>query len=360
MAKRQLWKVQSGQLPAGVSTSIAHAYITEEATTLDLISGYAFPLGSPVGSILPAEDLKPETIRYGTAVEHSPQSTYRRMAWWRAASIDFALHIPLTFVSIPTDTSLLHFSGNISLDLVPNQRQASLRRIKWLLAGLSQENVRGIFIEFINGASFSTNSCTFLEEIQRHLLEPVIDQGQTWSLWTQAEVLGFLNLRLQRFALETGLIRAEAVTTATSGNIPYPTDFMEARRLEFTGSGVTSSLERLDGMAADNAYIDWPNVPAVPVAFVEEPKTALTYQLIPPPTAGGTVDVLYVPLPIAITSNCVPLPFPNFFTNYVKWGVIADMLSKEGEAADPTRASAAEQRWQEGIELAKALLGEVS
>jgi len=596
VSKRQLWQIQSGQSPSG--TGGHHdpfAYVVPQPSSLDTISGFVEQMGSPVGTILPS----PPALTVGvdvpfywqniTAREHTPQTGYHWTRKWHGAihPLDHELHVSAIYLdkdTTPPDTTFLFFSCNSSFDLVALQNLARRRRAQWIAAGLAQENVRGIYVDFINGSQFATDSCTLLEEIQRHLLEPVIDQGRTWSLWTQAEVLGFLNMRLQRFALETGLIRKQAQVTAGSGNISYPSDLLEERRLGFgvtsnfptsgivsywkldevtgtradsiittgnnltdintvpgipgkisnaaffaeasvetlsrsnnptiqtgdisftfagwvnltngafggrktiiskgvifagaeyffcynkgsdrftfqvnasseltaislgspgfgewhffvvwhdsvadtiniqmdngavdslayAGGGIanssefrissssddaryhnggvdevgfwkrvltadertalwndgdgltypsaptiiTSTLERIDQSASDNSYIDWENTTDTPVAFVEEPKNSGTFQLVPPPSVSGVVDVLYVPLPEKITAACTSLPFPNFFTNFIKWGVIADMLMKEGEANDPARANAAEQRWQEGIELAKTLLGD--
>ncbi len=371
MSRRtQLWQIQSGQSPGQITTGpFRHdpfTYINPALSILDSISGYVEQMGSPY-TLLPVVPFDPTSppvpfsywMPWTTANEHTPQSGYRRKASWIASNIplDFQLHWHLNFVTATIDTSVLFQTGNSSLDLVPVASQAKRRKTLQLAAGLAQPNVTGIFIGFLNASTYSTISCQLLEEIQRHLLEPVVDAGQTWSLWTQAEVLGFLNLRLQRFALETGLIRKQAQVTSGSGNLTYPDDLLEARRLEFQGA-TTSSLDRIDPVASDNSYIDWLNTTGTPIAFVEEPKDSRVFQLVPPPSSNGVVDILYVPLPAPVGAACTPLPFPNFFCNFIKWGVISDMLSKEGEANDPARAGAAEQRWLEGIQLAKALLGE--
>jgi len=44
---------------------------------------------------------------------------------------------------------------------------------------------------------------------------------------------------------------------------------------------------------------------------------------------------------------------PDDFCWVVKWGAMADLLSKDGPARDPARASYCEQRYQQGVELCR-------
>jgi len=51
------------------------------------------------------------------------------------------------------------------------------------------------------------------------------------------------------------------------------------------------------------------------------------------------------------------LPIPANLAWAVKYGIMADMLGKEGEAQDTKRAKYCESRFGEGIELAKMWMG---
>ena len=44
---------------------------------------------------------------------------------------------------------------------------------------------------------------------------------------------------------------------------------------------------------------------------------------------------------------------PDDFAWVVMWGALADLLGENGPAADPLRAQYADQRWQDGIAMAK-------
>lgn len=214
----------------------------------------------------------------------------------------------------------------------------------------------------IPASSWNVSSCELLSEIQRHVLEPVVDGGLTWEsgLWTAGEVRAFLNLRIQRFLIETGLLRKEASISVGAGekSVALPTDLLEIRKVDFLDAdGNYHDLSKLDAAQADWGEPDWESTPTEPIGYIEEPLAGLTVKLYPPPLAAGTLVVRYVPLPLQIGATCMPLPLPRTFSWAVKWGTISDMLMKEGEANDPQRAQAAEAQFQMGINMAKLLLG---
>lgn len=116
-------------------------------------------------------------------------------------------------------------------------------------------------------------------------------------------------------------------------------------------------LPRVDPFTQDNGYPGWETLTGTPSAIIEEPRIPLSFKLSPIPTTSGSVEGLYVADPTAIGDACVPLPIPNFLCWGLKYGVMADMLNKEGEANDPKRAQYCESRFQECIQLARLLLG---
>jgi hypothetical protein len=77
----------------------------------------------------------------------------------------------------------------------------------------------------------------------------------------------------------------------------------------------------------------------------------------PNPDDNGQLGVRYVPYADVNFETCGRLPIPRMFTWAVKWGLIADLLKKEGEANDPVRAQAAEEIYAMGVNLAKVTLG---
>lgn len=121
--------------------------------------------------------------------------------------------------------------------------------------------------------------------------------------------------------------------------------------------GMTSVLSRVDPFTQDNGDPGWQLETGTPSTIIEEPRSPLSFQLAPTPDINGSVEGIYVADPSPIGDACIPLPIPNFMTWGLKYGVMADMLNKEGEAHDPERGKYCENRYQECIQLTRALLG---
>lgn len=231
---------------------------------------------------------------------------------------------------------------------------------KWLLAG-ERRSGDSFFLSIAPASTYTDTLCELMSEIQRHLLEDPIDNGATWSLWTQEEVIDIFNERLRRFILETSILMKRATLTVTAGTSEYqlPEDMLDLRRISFRNGSAYSSLQRMDSWAADNGVVGWEATSATPYGYYINPLAVQTVKVVPSPVASGSLDLIYVYGPELFTTAtpCAKMPIPNMFTPYIKWGVMADMLTKEGPANDPVRAEYCELRYQEGVELAKLLCG---
>jgi len=78
-------------------------------------------------------------------------------------------------------------------------------------------------------------------------------------------------------------------------------------------------------------------------------------QLAPPPAVLGYLQMLVVAVGTTLNPAAgVVLGVPDDFSWVVKWGAMADLLGKDSPARDPGRAQYCEQRYQDGVELARA------
>lgn len=306
---------------------------------LSFVEGTDFPFFTRDSTV---RDTRPpfssEIIRSG--VNRSVQSTM------------FFLGLSFPVFTAPPDTQPLTMGRIFE---TPEFAYTKRRIDNWKLSGRATADAPGYWNEFIPASLYTDISCRVMSEIQRHMLEGTIDNGFTWSLWTQTEVLGFFNQRFAEFLVETGVILTHSTQAVSAGaiSVDLPMDLMDTRRVAWNNTG----LVRIDPWALDGGSVGWQTSTGVPYAYIEEPLDPLTIRLVPIPALSGTLDLIYVPVPDAVTSTCAPLPFPNFITPYIKYGVMADMFAKEGEASDPDRATYCEQRYQEGIEMAKMFLG---
>lgn len=148
-------------------------------------------------------------------------------------------------------------------------------------------------------------------------------------------------------------------------------------------------LPRSDEWDADYGDPTWSNTSTPqPLVYMDEELPSLEIQIAPVPTNAGTVEVLYVynsTSPVAgdtmridefarrpdtnitaadrtrFTGVGFSIPsggfiLPDEFIPALKWGVMADMLSKVGRGQDLQRAAYCESRYQEGVEAAAIIL----
>lgn len=198
-----------------------------------------------------------------------------------------------------------------------------------------------------------------LIEVQNKLLE---DASFTSGLWTAAEVYGYFNERQNRFNRDTKLMLATAdiavAAAATSVNLPQ--DWIATQRAAWgDANGRFTPLDRSSRQAA-LLGISSNALPATPILFDDQSGGTVTAELFPIPTTLGTLRLLYASvLELLNFDTLAPDIFdiPDDFVPYVSYGVMADMLSKEGRGRDLFRANYCEDRYNEGVAIAAILLG---
>ncbi len=195
--------------------------------------------------------------------------------------------------------------------------------------------------------------------IQYHLMENaggVVD-GSVWvgtETFTLTDLFNAVYRRVNRFLDETGQIVTQSQVSVTSGNgrVDIPTEWIDVRRAGWiTPEGSHNVLWRTSEYVADSQFNDWNLSIGRPGAYTVAVTPAKVLQLLPPPDDVGMLDLITVN---SLTTEGV-LNIFNDFGWVIKWGAIADLLGQDGEARDPDRSQFAEQRWDEGIQLAKIM-----
>lgn len=204
---------------------------------------------------------------------------------------------------------------------------------------------------------------------QYHLLEPP-NGNATWTGTSQFALSDFTQA-LQR--------RRDAILQATACNIaPLPTvisitpgtnriqlpdapgqSVLDLRRIRFVpaaGFGSPSTLYRDDGMAFEFFHNNYQQDFGTPLAWdvLSGPPLYLTFDN--KPNVPNTLDTLFMLSGGIITPPAdSPLLMPDDWYWVLKFGMMADLLSKEAESIDLQRAQYCEKRFQEGLKLMMAM-----
>ncbi len=297
--------------------------------------------------------------RFDTAKEPLSIHWKAKLGWeWQSAETStWGLGIPLPIFAAPPDEFPI-LVGKV--DYFPLLDFEARRRRGFTLAANSLEDSPGSWIEIIPADAYTIPVCQLLSEIQEHLLEDV-NGGMFFSsgLWTVDEVLAYLNGRISRFLMETGILQVRTTQVAPAADTFYdlPGDLIDLRRVAWTSGSTTTPLPRTDSFTSDIWDESWESVGGTPQAHILVPERSLEIRVTPKAALDGTLDLVYVKNLPPVTNDCSIMPIPDEWVPFVKWGVLSDMLSKEGEANDPQRASYAEHRWDEGVALARLYMG---
>jgi hypothetical protein len=282
-----------------------------------------------------------------------PLQRERRSTKVRAAGSVFynGLSFPV-FDSSPNEEPITN--GKVTYTPIGN---IVLRRERMRMGAYDAANVEGFYPFAIPATTYSVTVQQLIDEIRMHLLEPAGEV--TWSLWTQTEVLTFIQQKVIRFLMETGIVRErlERAHNTGSGEVDLPEDLLDLRRVAWDGT----ALLRTDPFVLDHGTGAWYLGSGTPYTYIEEPRDPLTIRIIPAPDANGTIAFIYIQPGIDVLSlygvRDAHLPIPAAFCPHIKWGVLGDMLMKEGEAHDPVRADHCFKRYEEGVQLARLWMG---
>ncbi len=199
--------------------------------------------------------------------------------------------------------------------------------------------------------------------IQYHLIEPLTTD---WTLNTPAmseqfsndDIVRALERRRNLFLLETGIHLTHSQVSYTlpntTGRISLSDSIIDIRRASWLDSNSDfSPLWRSDEFESSTLKPSWNTTQATPesYSFYLAPKVSI--QIIPRSNANGTLDLITVNNPSNLnTSTNVLLNIPDDFAWVIKYGALADLLSREGQAYDPVRAKYCQSRWEHGIQIA--------
>lgn len=211
-----------------------------------------------------------------------------------------------------------------------------------------------------------------LSDVQFRVLETA-NSGASLDtdLWTIAEIIGYMNDRQRRFIAATKLAVSIATQATVIGTATYSTnnfggagaslDLVDIYRLAWLDAASASNeLQPSDSWIFDNAVTAWPTATGTPSAYALVTEPTVTLRVMLAPAAAGSLHCIYTYLGTALSNNGTTFVVSDEFVPFIVWGTLADMLAKEGQAHNPSRAAYCESRFNEGIELALLMAEESS
>lgn len=172
------------------------------------------------------------------------------------------------------------------------------------------------------------------------------------AMFSITDINNAIAKRVNRFLEETGQIvtRITLPVTPGDGRIEIPNDWIDVRRAGWiTPENAHTVLWRVSEYVLDSQFDNWNISPTnVPSAYSVATAPLLWLQVAPPPRDIGTLELLIVD-----SSNTI-----NIFNDFgwvIKFGAMADLLGQEGEGKDAERSAYCQQRWDEGVQLAKIM-----
>jgi hypothetical protein len=201
--------------------------------------------------------------------------------------------------------------------------------------------------------------------IEYHLLEP---QTATYPLtWTGSlqfsltDLIGATQRRLDELLGVTACTITPSTVAAAPGRTLLPDSVIDIRRVAYIASVPAPSPAWHGAIAlwendawSEQAYsAGYPQLAgSTPRTWLRSTQPPLSFDAYPPPGVPGTYDILTVNGSATLTTaSSTLLGIPDDWAWLLKWGVLADLLSRESTAKDELRAGYCNQRYRQGLAL---------
>lgn len=198
--------------------------------------------------------------------------------------------------------------------------------------------------------------------IQYHLLEPV-----SWNPWVGAslqfsadDLMSAVARRRDEVLSLTGCMISHRTVPAVAGRIQLPDTVIDVRRMAYLPSGLfsvgalhvdASPMWPEDAWAEQSFNRNYTITPAgTPFTYLLSTQPPISFDTDKPPALAGSYDLLTVEAgpPISVSTPSL-VNVPDDWAHVVKWGALADLLSRESNAKDAIRAQYCEMRYRLGI-----------
>lgn len=193
--------------------------------------------------------------------------------------------------------------------------------------------------------------------MQYHLLEPAVGVNPWTGSSAQFQAADLVNA-VQRQRDEvlgiTGCTTIRRTIGAVAGRITLPDTVIDVRRMAYLPAiGSPSTLWPEDTWGEQSFQQNYAQLPAgTPLTYLMSTQPPIAFDAFPPPAFAGSYELLTTEGD-GILSVAAPtiIPIPDDWTHVLKWGALADLLTRESNAKDPLRAKYCEARYKMGLAL---------
>jgi hypothetical protein len=192
--------------------------------------------------------------------------------------------------------------------------------------------------------------------IEYHLLEP--PTGSAWtgsSQFTADDLINAVARRRDEILSVCGCTTTRHTVPAVAGRIALPDIVLDVRRMAYvpTPPQLPSVVWQDDAWAAQSFSPSFPLNPAgTPFTFRLSTQPPISFDTDRPPAYAGSYEVLTIDAGAMLAAGSPQhLSIPDDWTHVIKWGALADLLMRDGEARDTLRAQYCEGRYQMGLRL---------
>lgn len=194
--------------------------------------------------------------------------------------------------------------------------------------------------------------------IQYHLLEAV-----AWNPWTggslqftAADILNAVQRRRDEILSITGCTITQRLVPAIAGRTQLTDTVIDVRRMAYIPSTlfptqVASTMWPEDTWAEQSFNRGYTSaIAGTPFAYLLSAQPPISFDTDVPPAYAGNYDLLTIEAGAALTVGTpTTMPIPNDWMDIIKWGALADLLSRESNAKDIPRAQYCESRYRLGL-----------
>lgn len=208
--------------------------------------------------------------------------------------------------------------------------------------------------------SYTITDRLLIRDIGFALQEPYSD-GSIWTgtQYTLDAITTAIQQRRDRFKVEAGIglrVNEYQYQGGPSGVFELPDSVVDVRRVMWKNQdGSYKILWKADQFTLSAGTPAWFQNPSIPSDYSLALQQPLAIQLSPPPANPGLVHIISLNTSTDLQPLVSPtiLNVPDDLTWVIKFGALADLFAEDGIGKDPGRAAYCEERWRDGIQLAR-------